>query len=101
KRDTLKRAGVSRSSAHRAEMVARIPQEEFDAYITKCRQRHQPVRLEEMLRAVERQQQLRPLRQSMDFTWSSRIIQLLGGLGRGHAETVDEGLRCDPALGGP
>jgi hypothetical protein len=80
KRDTLKRAGISRSSAHRAERLARIKQKEFDAYITERRRRHQPVRLEDMLHAVERQQQLRPLRRSMDFTWSSRIIELLGGL---------------------
>jgi hypothetical protein len=80
KRDTLKRAGISPSAAHRAERVARIPQEEFDAYITECRKRHQPVRLEEMLRSVTRTQQLRPLRRSMDFTWDSRIIELLGGL---------------------
>jgi len=80
KRDTLERAGISRSSAHRAERLARIKQKEFDAYITECRRRHQPVRLEEMLHAVERQQQLRPLRRSMDFTWSDRMIELLGGL---------------------
>lgn len=40
---TLKAAGLSTSAAHRAEMLAEIPEEEFEAYISKKAAAGKPV----------------------------------------------------------
>jgi hypothetical protein len=87
---TLERANISRASANRYEHVARVPLAEFEAQIETARKNHRPVRVEDMLRAVMRQQQLKPLRRSIDFTCLDHIVDIfrLGNTGDGPALQV-------------
>jgi hypothetical protein len=75
---TLKAANISTSAAHRAERLARIPQAEIDRHVTQAIQDHRPVRIEELLRSVSRERQLRPLRRGSDYMWRDFKTALFG-----------------------
>ena len=53
KREVLKAAGVSKDEAHRCELIARVPQEAFEAYIAEKAALGQAVTADEVVRKVK------------------------------------------------
>jgi hypothetical protein len=52
KRETLKKARLSKSRVHRADMVSRIPLEDFERPIAQAREHNRPIRIEDLLHTV-------------------------------------------------
>jgi hypothetical protein len=74
---TLKSAGISVSSAHRAERIARIPQVEFERRLAKAREQHRPIRFDDLLRSVRRARVINGAMSGGDL-WSNRLDELFG-----------------------
>lgn len=54
KRDAIRAAGLSKNQAHRAEIMARVPKEDIEAYFAKCRKRKNPASSNDVLRMVSK-----------------------------------------------
>ncbi len=49
---TLAKAGIAKSTAYRAERVAKIEQRHFDQYLKECRQQRKPITVNDLLETV-------------------------------------------------
>jgi N6-adenosine-specific RNA methylase IME4 len=57
KTEALKAAGLSKAEAHRCEQVATVPEEEFEAYLTKCDQASRVASSDELVKRVTKKVQ--------------------------------------------
>jgi len=53
--EKLKFAGISKSAANRAEQIASIPEEEFEAYLEDKKSKHKPPKLADLARKAKQQ----------------------------------------------
>jgi hypothetical protein len=73
---TLKATGISPSAAYRAERIAAIPQERFDAYLAQCRAENRAVTAREVMVTVSKGERMRDGMATQ--AWSSALENLLG-----------------------